>query len=99
MLVDERATVAAAGEELPEGQRGVVGLEQRRSLAEKAKNVAQHAPKSRAHEVSPLGEQPTPRAGIFEAGRLVAHREAHVAELRLDAQLTHDCAEVRIGVL
>src|SRR5689334_19388461 len=64
VLMDKGLTVAAALEELREGQRGVAGVEQRGGLAKEALNVAQQTPKAGAHEVAPLSKQAAQRRRV-----------------------------------
>ncbi len=100
VVVHERAPVAAAREELAERKLTAGLVEQARRLAVESQDVAHHAEERRSQQVAPLREQRVERrAVVLEPGDLVAHREAHAACLRRDAELVEQRDEVRVGAV
>ncbi len=100
VVLDERAPVAFALQQLSKRHLASGLLEQRRSLAVETQDVANHAEEPRSQEVAPLREQRI-QAGavVFQAARLVTHREAHAALLGGDAKFREQPDEIRVGAV
>ena len=88
VVLDERAAVTAAPEELAERQLAGLLVENRPGLAIETEDVADHAEERGSNEVAALREQRVERSAVvLEPSGLTADREAHAAFLRGDAEL------------
>jgi hypothetical protein len=89
-------------EELPEGEVGVSGVVSRQAPRRpvEADDVEEHPVECRVRDVPPLREQGGQRGPPpLDAGSLVGHAEAHVAVVRLHAEVMQQADEGRIRAL
>ena len=76
-------------------------VEQRARPPVEARHLGQHPEEAGAAQVPPGREQSAQaeRAGVLQAGRLVAHRHRHLRRLRADADLGEEAQQRRVGAL
>ncbi len=100
VVLGERATVTPALQQLAERHLAAGLVEQCRRLTVEAQDVANHPEESRAKQVASLREQRIEAgAVVFQATRLVTHREAHAALLGGDTQFLQKPDEIRVGAV
>src|SRR5579871_1760439 len=99
VMLDEPATVTFALQVFPQGNLALLFLiQETEGLAIEASDVGEHSPEARPQQVPPLREQAIPGgAVVFEPRAFVPHREAHLARLRRDPELSEQRGKARIG--
>ena len=75
-----------------------IGFHQRQRLLIKAQNIADHAPKLGAKQITALGKQAVEVIAIvFQPGIFTAHTKAHIRCFCLHAELFHQANKIGIG--
>ena len=97
----EVAREATAREEVAEGHRVVVGVEQTTGPPVELLHLDEHAQERGARTAAGVGEHAAEAAGagVLETAAVAPHREAHLGGLGLDPELAEQPEEMGVGAV